>query len=74
VVMAPFGKSVSADAQAKIMAKQNDIKSGTFKTFQGPIMKQDGTIGVQAGSSLSVDQLYALNWFVQGVKGTIPSS
>ncbi|HYM98060.1 MAG TPA: BMP family ABC transporter substrate-binding protein [Candidatus Sulfotelmatobacter sp.] len=74
VVMAPFGKSVSADAQAKIMAKQADIKSGAFKVFGGPIMKQDGTVGVAAGSSLTVDQLYAVNWFVQGVKGTIPSS
>jgi len=74
IVMAPFGKSVSADTQAKITAKQAQIKSGAFKTFQGPITKQDGSMGVQSGQALTVDQLYALNWFVQGVKGTIPSS
>jgi Uncharacterized ABC-type transport system, periplasmic component/surface lipoprotein len=74
VVMAPFGKSVSADTQSAITAKQSAIKDGTFKVFGGPITKQDGTIGVASGSSLTVDQLYALNWFVQGVKGTIPNS
>ena len=74
VVMAPFGKSVSAATQSAITAKLSAIKDGTFKVFGGPITKQDGTIGVASGSSLTVDQLYALNWFVQGVKGTIPSS
>lgn len=74
IVMAPFGKSVSTDTAAKITAKQADIKSGAFKTFGGPIMKQDGSMGVPSGQSLTVDQLYAMNWFVQGVKGTIPAS
>ena len=74
IVMAPFGKSVSPDTQSKILAKQADIKSGAWKTFQGPIKKQDGTIGVASGNALTVDQLYALNWFVEGVKGTIPTS
>lgn len=74
VAMAPFGKSVSADTQAKIVAKQAEIKSGAWKTFQGPIKKQDGSMGVPSGTALTVDQLYALNWFVEGVKGTIPTS
>jgi basic membrane protein A len=80
IVMAPFGKSVSSDTAAKITAKQNEIKNGTFKTFGGPITKQDGTVGVASGSSLPVcstscgsatkeTDLYGLNWFVQGVKG-----
>jgi basic membrane protein A and related proteins len=74
VVMAPFGTSVNANTQAAITAKESAMKAGSFKTFAGPIMKQDGSVGVAAGSSLSVDQLYALSWFVQGVRGTIPSS
>lgn len=74
VVMAPFGTSVSADTQAAIVAKQSAIKSGSFKTFAGPIMKQDGSVGVPAGQSLTVDQLYAINWLVQGVIGSIPTT
>ena len=74
VVMAPFGKSVNSDTQTAITTKEAAIKNGTFKVFGGPITKQDGSMGVPAGQSLNVQQLYALNWFVQGVVGTIPSS
>jgi basic membrane protein A len=74
IVMAPFGTSVSADSQAAILAKQNAIKAGSFKTFAGPIMKQDGSVGVPSGQSLTVDQLYAINWLVQGVIGSIPTT
>ncbi len=74
IVLAPFGKSVTADTQAKILAKENAIKAGTFNPFTGPIAKQDGSVGVAAGTTLTVDQKYALNWFVQGVVGSIPTS
>lgn len=70
IVMAPFGKSVSSATAAAITAKQDAIKSGTFNPFTGPITKQDGSVGVPAGSTLTVDQKYALDWFVQGVIGS----
>jgi basic membrane protein A len=70
VVMAPFGKSVDATTQAAITAKEAAIKAGTFDPFTGPITKQDGTIGVPAGTTLSVNDKYSLSWFVQGVIGS----
>jgi basic membrane protein A len=70
IVLAPFGKSVSADTQAKITAKEDAIKGGTFNPFSGPILKQDGSVGVPAGSTLTTDQKYAIDWFVQGVIGS----
>lgn len=75
VIMAPFGKSVSADTQAAILAKEAQIKAGTFDPFTGPITKQDGTIGVPAGTTLPVYtptglSKYSINWFVQGVIGS----
>jgi basic membrane protein A len=69
LVMAPFGKSVSSTAATAITAKENAMKSGKFDPFTGPITKQDGTIGVPAGKTLSVVDKYALNWFVKGVIG-----
>ena len=85
VVLAPFGTSVSSATATAITAKENAIKAGTFKVFGGPITKQNGTMGVPAGSYLPVcttscgsttkeTDLYGLNWFVLGVKGTIPAS
>jgi basic membrane protein A and related proteins len=85
VQMAPFGTSVDAATQAAIVAKEAAIKNGTFKVFAGPIMKQDGSLGVPAGEFLPVcttscgsstqqTDLYGLSWFVQGVNGSIPTS
>jgi basic membrane protein A len=70
VVMAPFGKSVDAATQAAITAKEAAIKAGTFNPFTGPITKQDGSVGVPAGTTLTVADKYAISWFVQGVIGS----
>lgn len=75
VVMAPFGSRVTPQARAAITAKENQIKAGTFNPFTGPITKQDGTIGVPAGTTLPVYtptglSKYSISWFVQGVIGS----
>jgi basic membrane protein A and related proteins len=76
--IASFGKTVSATAQAAIQKRMAEMKAGTFNPFSGPLTKQDGTMGLQAGQTLDVwnannpSQLtkYTLNWFVQGVIGS----
>jgi basic membrane protein A len=76
--LAPFGKSVSATAQAAIVKREAEMKAGTFNPFTGPLTKQDGSVGLPAGQTLPVwtpnnpSQLskYTLNWFVQGVAGS----
>lgn len=69
VVMAPFGKSVSAATRAAILAKEHAMIAGTFNPFTGPIIEQNGQVGVPAGKTLTVMQKYALSWFVKGVIG-----
>jgi basic membrane protein A len=76
--IAPFGSTVSATAQTAILKRQAEIKAGTFNPFTGPLMKQDGTLGLPAGHTLTVWNpanpsglyKYTLNWFVQGVIGS----
>jgi basic membrane protein A len=76
--IAPFGKTVSTKAQAAILKREAEIKAGTFDPFTGPLIKQDGTVGLPAGHTLAVwnpsnsAQLskYTLNWFTQGVVGS----
>ncbi len=80
VVMAPYGTSVSSTAQAAITAKENDIKSGAFDPFTGPILKQDGSVGVPSGTTLPVWKAdnslskYTIDFLVQGVVGSIPKA
>ncbi|HET7174171.1 MAG TPA: BMP family ABC transporter substrate-binding protein [Nocardioidaceae bacterium] len=74
VQMAPYGKSVSASAQAAINKRKQEIVAGTFNPFSGPIKNQAGQVKVPKGTTLTVKDKYELSWFVQGVVGSIPKS
>ena len=69
VIMAPFGSSVTAATRKAILAKESAIIKGTLDPFTGPIIEQNGTVGVKAGVTLTVMQKYSLSWFVKGVIG-----
>ena len=73
VKLAPFGKGVSAKTKAMITSKMKAIESGKFYEFAGPLKDQAGKVRVPKGTKLSVKQLYAMNWLVQGVIGTVKS-
>jgi basic membrane lipoprotein Med (substrate-binding protein (PBP1-ABC) superfamily) len=76
--IASFGKTVLPAAQTAILKREAEIKAGTFNPFTGPLIKQNGTVGLPAGQTLMVwnpnnpSQLskYTLNWFIQGVIGS----
>src|SRR5437899_7405175 len=69
VDIAPFGKSVSADAQAAINAKKQALISGSFYEFAGPLKDQSGAVKVPSGSKLQLTDILTMDWFVQGVIG-----
>ncbi|WP_345810978.1 BMP family ABC transporter substrate-binding protein [Paraburkholderia sp. PREW-6R] len=64
--------AVSPAAQKALSQKRDDIISGKFDPFAGPISDQSGAVKVAAGKSLSDAELQRLNWFVQGVDGSLP--
>ncbi|MFM0000311.1 MULTISPECIES: BMP family ABC transporter substrate-binding protein [Paraburkholderia] len=64
--------AVSPAAQKALSQKRDDIVAGKFNPFAGPIMDQSGAVKVAAGKSLSDPELLRLNWFVQGVDGSLP--
>src|SRR2546427_1992756 len=68
--LAPFGKSVSTAVQSQITAKMDAIKSGTFYEFTGPLKDQTGSTHVPAGTKLTLNDLFTMDWFVQGVIGS----
>jgi basic membrane protein A len=67
--IAPFGKSVSPATQAKIKAKKDAIKNGSYYEFQGPLMDQSGKQRVAKGSKLALNDILGMTWFVKGVVG-----
>ncbi|MEZ5411124.1 MAG: BMP family ABC transporter substrate-binding protein [Acidimicrobiales bacterium] len=73
VTLAPVSSSVPVDVQAEIGEVQKQIVDGTFAPFTGPITRQDGTQVLAAGEVADLGQLLSLDYFVQGVEGTIES-
>jgi basic membrane protein A len=67
--IAPFGKSVPQGVQAKIKAKREQLISGDFYEFTGPLQDQSGKQTVAQGDKLSLDQILGMDWFVKGVQG-----
>jgi basic membrane protein A len=74
VDIAPFGKSVDASTQSAINAKKAALTAGTFYEFTGPLKDQSGAVKVPAGTKLALNDILGMNWLVQGVIGSIPTT
>jgi basic membrane lipoprotein Med (substrate-binding protein (PBP1-ABC) superfamily) len=68
--LAPFGPKVTAKTKSAIAAKLAALKNHTFHVFSGPIYDQNGKLRVPKGTTLTLKQLYAMNWLVKGVIGS----
>ena len=46
--------------------------AGTIHPFQGPIKNQAGELVVKEGERLGDDVLLGMNYYVEGVEGSLP--
>jgi len=67
--LAPFGPAVSAEARAQAAELQGRMAHGELDVFAGPITDSKGTLRVPEGSALTIEQILAFDWVVQGVRG-----
>jgi simple sugar transport system substrate-binding protein len=72
VELTPLNPAVPAEVVKVFEARKQAIVSGALLPFAGPIKENGGALKVAAGVSLSVDELNAMNWYVDGVDGTVP--
>jgi simple sugar transport system substrate-binding protein len=72
VVLTPLNKSVPADVARLFEDKKRAIVDGKLLPFAGPIKDNAGATKLGPGSSLTHEQLMAINWYVDGVDGSIP--
>ncbi len=72
VKLAPYGDAVPADVRKAADEVKQSIIDGTLHPFQGPIKNQKGELVVKAGEVISDKDLLGLNWYVEGVEGSIP--
>ena len=70
----PLNEAIPADARAKIEATRQSIIDGSFNPYTGPIKKQNGDIALAEGAKIDDGGLWGMDYFVEGIIGTMPKS
>lgn len=69
ISLAPMTKYVKDGIEEKVQRKMEELSSGTFDVFYGPIYDREGSLRVPAGESMSDDaMLNEFDWYVEGVE------
>jgi basic membrane protein A and related proteins len=71
--MAPYNKNLPAEVVEEAKTTEAAIKSGKMHVFQGPLVKQDGTVVVKEGEMPDDGMLAGMNFYVQGIEGSLPN-
>src|SRR6202048_3171659 len=72
VVLTPLNKSVPADVARLFEEKKRAIVEGKLMPFAGPLKDNAGATKLGPGTALAHEQLMAINWYVDGVDGSVP--
>jgi simple sugar transport system substrate-binding protein len=72
VEMASY-ENMPADVAALAQKTEDAIRDGTLHPFAGPIKDQSGKLVVEAGKVAEIDMLLGMNFYVEGVEGSLPN-
>ena len=72
VALTPLNASVPADLAALVAQRKAAIASGQLHPFAGPLKDNTGVLRVPAGTALTDAQLMSIDWFAEGVEGSVP--
>jgi basic membrane protein A len=72
VKLAPLSDKVPQQVQKLVAEKQQAIMDHKMKVFTGPIKGQDGKIILKSGKTFTDKELLSMNFFIEGVQGTVP--
>lgn len=70
----PLSDKVPAEARKKIMEVRDTMANGTFSPYTGPLKKQNGEVVLAAGEKMDDGGLWGIDYFVEGIIGTMPKS
>jgi simple sugar transport system substrate-binding protein len=72
VVLTPLNPAVPAEVARVFESRKQAIIAGTLLPFAGPIKDNNGVLKTESGATISMDDLLGINWYVDGVDGTVP--
>jgi len=73
VHLAPLSPSIPDQYRALILRRYEEMKEMLFEPFTGPIKDQDGNLKLEPGQRVTHDDLWGMNWFVEGITTKIPT-
>lgn len=73
VDISPLNDAIPKDVQALVMAKRQEFINNTANPFDGPVKDQSGAVRVPEGKMLDDKAQLGMDWYVQGIEGSIPS-
>lgn len=71
VRLADLSNRIPAEIQTLVNERADAIKAGTFHPFTGPLKDRDGNEVLAAGQIMNDGDLLSMNFFVEGVQGTL---
>ena len=74
VMLSSFSPKVPQSIRDLVEKKKNEILSGSWDVFCGPVRDQKGKLVVGTGKCMSDPDMLNMNFFVEGVIGSIPGS
>ena len=74
VDISPMNERIPPDVQALVMGKRQEFINGTAHPFDGPVKDSSGAVRVPEGKVLDDKAQLAMNWYVEGIEGSIPKA
>jgi simple sugar transport system substrate-binding protein len=72
VVLSPLNSNVPVEAARLFETRKQAIIAGSLLPFAGPIKDNTGKLRVAGGQVMPRPEMMAINWYVEGVEGSIP--
>ncbi|WP_375511826.1 BMP family ABC transporter substrate-binding protein [uncultured Nostoc sp.] len=72
VDISPMNQEIPGDVQQLVNAKRDEFIQGTAHPFEGPVKDQKGVVRVPKGKVLDDQRQLAMDWYVEGIEGSIP--
>jgi basic membrane protein A and related proteins len=73
IKLAPLNPAVPKDVGELVAGREKDIGSGKLHPFQGPIKDNSGKERVASGKTMSDDEMQKMDFYVEGVQGSLPA-
>lgn len=71
--ISPLHPKVPEHIKELVLKRREEILQGVFDPFTGPIRDQEGVIRIEAGRRATRNDLWYMDYFVEGVVGEIPA-